>query len=108
MSERRRVSRRKGIGISMNTKTAERIKRVEGRGKTHIGARFARELSIWTLLARGSIYKILFILAAMTGAEVALFLWSLDKRLRQTPLEYAGFVPVLNFSGAAIAFLAAL
>lgn len=86
------------MGISMNTKTE----------KTPIGVRFVREISIWTLLARGSIYKILFILAAMTGAEAALFLWSLDRSLRQTPLEYAGFVPVLNYSGAVIVFMAAL
>ena len=92
----------------MNVKIAERIKRMEGREMTHIRVRFAREVSLWTLLARGTIYKILAILAVMAGVEVALFLWSLDGRLRQTPLEYAGFVPVLNFSGAVIVFMVAL
>ena len=81
---------------------------MEGRGKIDLHARLAREISIWTLLARGSIYKILAILAIMTGAEVALFLRSLNRSLRQNPLVSAGFVPVLNYSGAVIVFMVAL
>lgn len=92
----------------MNVKIAERMRKMEAQGKTHISAWSARELSLWTLLARGSIYKILTILVVMTGAEVALFFWSLNRSLRQTPLVNAGFVPVLNYSGAVIVFMAAL
>lgn len=34
---------------------------------------FAREISLWALLARGSIYKILTVLILMTAAEIAMF-----------------------------------
>ena len=81
---------------------------MEGQRKAYLSARLAREVSLWTLLARGSIYRILVILAIMIGAEGYLFSRSLNRRLGQTPLVSAGFVPVLNYSGAVIVFMAAL
>lgn len=76
--------------------------------KTSLSVRFTREISIWALLARGSIYKVLAILVMMSVAEGSLFLNSLNRSLRQTPFVMAGFVPVLNYSGAVIGFMAAL
>ena len=81
---------------------------MDGIRKISLRVRFTREISIWALLARGSIYKILSILVIMAAAEGYLFTWSLNKRLQQTPLVMAGFVPVLNFSGAVIVFMVAL
>ena len=79
-----------------------------GDEKTSLNVRFMREISVWALLARGSIYKILTILVMMAAAEGFLFIRSLNRSLRQTPLVSAGFVPVLNYSGAVIVFMAAL
>ena len=81
---------------------------MDGEEKTSLSVRFAREISIWALLARGSIYKVLTILVMMAMAEGYLFLSSLNRSLRQTPLVSAGFVPVLNYSGAVIVFMVAL
>lgn len=81
---------------------------MNGEGKNSLSVRFTREISIWMLLARGSIYRILTILVVMAVAEGCLFLNSLDRSLRQNPLVSAGFVPVLNYSGAVIVFMGAL
>lgn len=76
--------------------------------KISLRVRFKRNISFWMLLTRGSIYKVLAILTMMAVAEGGLFTWSLNRSLRQTPLVSAGFVPVLNYSGAVIVFMAAL
>lgn len=81
---------------------------MDGETKKSLSVRFTREISIWTLLARGSIYKIFVVLVIMAVTEGCLFLSSLNRSLRQTPLVNAGFVPVLNYSGAVIVFMAAL
>lgn len=81
---------------------------MNGEEKTSLSVRFTRKISIWALLTRGSIYKILAVLVIMAVTEGCLFLSSLNRSLQHTPLVNAGFVPVLNYSGAVIVFMAAL
>lgn len=57
----------------------------------------ARELSLWALLARGSIYKILIILVIMAVGECALFRWSLMQKIGHGWFQYVRFETV--FSG---------
>ena len=93
----------------MNGKTENRMenREMDGQGKISLSVRFMREISLWALLAKGSIYKVLTVLALMTAAEGCLFLNSLNRTLRQSPLVSAGFIPVFNYSGAVIVFLVA-
>lgn len=92
----------------MGIEIAEKIKQIDGRGKTSFRNRFVRDAALWALLAKGSIYKILTILVIMAVTEGYLFSGSLSRSLQGTPLVNAGFEPVLNYSGAVLVFLGAL
>lgn len=65
--------------------------------RTRPSGRLARELSLWALLARGSIYQILAILAIMAVGECALFRWSLMQKIGHGWFQFVRFETV--FSG---------
>lgn len=65
--------------------------------RTRPSGRLARELSMWALLARGSIYQILAILAIMAVGECALFRWSLTQKIGRGWFQSVRFETV--FSG---------
>lgn len=80
--------------------------------------RFAREISLWALLARGSIYKILTILVIMVSVEVALFCHTLYSWLGEVETTDAGFEwfydsirfrfeRIFSYSGISVVFLVA-
>lgn len=68
--------------------------------------RFSREISIWALLARGSIYKIFLILVSMGAMECLLFFLSLNRALQRN--QQSLFEALFDYSGAIIVFLAAM
>lgn len=65
--------------------------------RTRPSGRLARELSLWALLARGSIYKILAILIIMAAGECVLFRWSLMQKIGHGWFQFVRFETI--FSG---------
>ena len=80
--------------------------------------RFAREISLWALLARGSIYKILTILVIIVSVEGALFYHTMYSWLGEVEITDAGFEwfydsiqfrfeRIFSYSGIPVVFLVA-
>lgn len=96
----------------------EMKEKIADQSKSQPGGLFAREISLWALLARGSIYKILAVLAIMISVEGALFYksfsesaeWEFYKALSEIT-EWGSatgvkFERIFAYSGIDIVFLA--
>lgn len=78
------------------------------------GGRAAKEISLWALLARGSIYKIVMVLSVMAAAEIALFYGSLRWKMESGRIADALFETIFDsdfkiwfFGGSSFLFMAA-
>ena len=114
----------------MEVETAKAKPKADAKGKEKVNTKgkhleehrssgwFARELSLWALLARGSIYKILTILVIMVSVEGALFYHTLYSWLGEVENTDAGFEwfydsiqfrfeRIFSYSGIPVVFLAA-
>lgn len=87
------------MGISNISKERKALERTRSSG------RFAREISLWALLAGGSIYKMLTVLVIMAVGQCALFYGSLKRRAEQGQLSEADFESFFSFSGGNIYYL---
>lgn len=67
--------------------------------RTRPSGRFAREISLWALLAGGSIYKILTVLVILAVGQCALFYGSLTWQAEQNRLAEADFETLFSLSG---------
>lgn len=94
-------------------------KRIMSEQKTTVtsrfSGRFAKEISLWALLARGSIYKITAVLIFMSAAELILFAGSLSRKIGPEQIADARFETIFDmdfqflfFGGYAFLFFAAL
>ena len=83
------------------------LKEREVPERTRPSGGFAREISLWGLLAGGSIYKILVILALMAVGQCALFYGSLVGRVKQDVLWEADFETFFSFSGGSVFHMSA-
>ena len=99
--ERRNERKMTRMGISNISKEKKALERTRPSG------RFARELSLWGLLAGGSIYKILVILVLLAVGQCALFYVSLTGRAKQGQLSGADFESLFSFSGGNVSYLSA-
>lgn len=73
--------------------------------RTRPSGRLARELSLWALLARGSIYKILAILIIMVAGECTMFARSLMRWMGQDRLTDMSFETIFEDGGFKVWFL---
>lgn len=87
-----------GNNISKEKKVLER---------TRLSGRFAKEISLWALLAGGTIYKILTILVILVVGQCSLFYGNLIRRIKQGHLSEADFETFFSFSGGNVLFLSA-
>ena len=67
--------------------------------RTRPSGKFAREISLWALLARGTIYKILTILVILAVGQCALFYGSLIRQAEHGQLSEADFETFFSLSG---------
>lgn len=79
-----------GNNISKERKVLER---------TRPSGRFAREISLWALLAGGTVYKILTILVILAVGQCALFYGNLIRQAEQGQLSEADFEAFFSLSG---------
>ena len=75
--------------------------------RTRPSGNFAKEISLWALLARGTIYKILIILAILAVGQCALFYGGLIRQTEQVQLSEADFETFFSLSGGNVLYLSA-
>ena len=75
--------------------------------RTRPSGNFAKEISLWAFLARGTIYKILIILVILVVGQCALFYGSLIRQAEQGQLSEADFETFFSLSGGNGLYLSA-